>query len=336
MAHWLAMRQGISQWKARRWIAAGHALEHLTDLARALSSGELGIDKVVELARFATFESEAGLVSWARYVSTAAVRRRADLEVRRTIEDVRDAEHARFLNWWWLDDGNRFGLEAELPTSQGAIVARALQRMSDSIPLMPGEDDPAFAPARRADALVALCSNRIAIDADPDRATVVVHAQLGDLAGTEGAAEIEGGGWIHPETARRLLCDARVQTVLEDGDGEPVRLGRLSRNPTPAMMRQLRYRDVECRFPGCGARRFTQAHHVVWWKEGGSTDLDNLVLVCFFHHKLVHEHGWSLHRLDGGSLDWRKPDGSSYVPISALRSRSRPPALVPVGPPAPP
>ena len=135
-----------------------------------------------------------GLVSWARYVSTAAVRRRADLEVRRTIEDVRDAEHARFLNWWSLDDGNRFGLEAELPTSQGAIVARALQRMSDSIPLMPGEDDPAFAPARRADALVALCSNRIAIDADPDRATVVVHAQLGDLVGTEGAAEVEVGG----------------------------------------------------------------------------------------------------------------------------------------------
>src|SRR6059058_1325663 len=57
------------------------------------------------------------------------------------------------------------------------------------------------------------------------------------------------------------------------------------------MMRQLRYRDVECRFPGCGARRFTQAHHIVWWKEGGPTDLDNLVLVCFFHHKLVHELG---------------------------------------------
>ena len=55
MAHWLSMRQGMSQWKARRWIATGHALEHLTDLARALSAGELGIDKVVELARFATF-----------------------------------------------------------------------------------------------------------------------------------------------------------------------------------------------------------------------------------------------------------------------------------------
>src|SRR5207249_3257784 len=97
---------------------------------------------------------------------------RADLEVSRTIEDVRDAEHARFLNWWSLDDGNRFGLEAELPAAQGAVVVRALERMSDSIPLMPGEDDPAFAAARRADALVALCSNRIAVDADPDRSTV--------------------------------------------------------------------------------------------------------------------------------------------------------------------
>ena len=336
MAHWLSMRQGISRWKARRWIAAGHALEHLTDLARALSSGELGIDKVVELARFATFESEAGLISWARFVSTAAVRRRADLEVRRAIEEVRDAEHARFLNWWLLDDGNRFGLEAELPAAQGAIVARALQRVSDSIASMPGEDDPAFAQARRADALVALCSNRIAADADLDRATVVVHARLGDLVGTDGAAEVEGGGRIHPETARRLLCDARVQTVLEDEDGEPVRLGRLFRDPTPAMMRQLRYRDVECRFPGCGARRFTQAHHVVWWSEGGATDLDNLVLVCFFHHRLVHEHGWSLHREQDGSVEWHKPDGSSYVPIPALRRRPGPPILVPVEPPSPP
>ena len=337
MAHWLSIRQGISQWKARRWIAAGHALEHLTDLAHALSSGELGIDKVVELTRFATFESEAGLISWARFVSCAAVKRRADLEVRRTIEDVRDAEHARFLNWWSLDDGNRFGLEAELPAAQGAVVARALQRMSDSIPVMPGEGDAAFAAARRADALVALCSNRIAVDADPDRATVVVHARFGDLVGTDGAAEVEGGGPIHPETARRLLCDARVQTVLEDASGEPVRLGRLSREPTPAMMRQLRYRDVECRFPGCGARRFTQAHHIVWWKEGGTTDLDNLVLVCFFHHKLVHELGWSLHRQGDGAVEWRTPDGRSYVPLVTLAKRLGPgSALVSVRSPAPP
>ena len=80
MAHWLSIRHGISQWKARRWLGAAHALDHLTDLDHALDSGELGIDKVVELARFADFETEAGLITWAKRVSCAAVRRKADLE----------------------------------------------------------------------------------------------------------------------------------------------------------------------------------------------------------------------------------------------------------------
>jgi hypothetical protein len=337
MAHWLAMRQGISQWKARRWIAAAHALEHLSDLARAFSTGELGIDKVVELARFASFESEAGLIRWATFVSCAAVRRRADLEVRRAIDDVRDAERARFLNWWYLDDGNRLGLEAELPAAHGAVVASALQRVSETLPVMPGEEDPICAEARRADALVALCSNRLADDADPDRATVVVHARLGDLAATRGSAEIQDGGRIHPETARRLLCDGRVQTVLEDQDGEPLRLGRLSRVPSASMTRLLRYRDVECRFPGCGARRFTQAHHIVWWGEGGATDLDNLVLVCFFHHRLVHEHGWTVRRDEGGSLRWIRPDGTLHQrgPASSKPVATRGTQLVRAGPRAP-
>jgi uncharacterized protein DUF222/HNH endonuclease len=314
MAHWLAIRHGISQWKARRWIGAAHALEHLTDLGYALGSGELGIDKVAELARFASFESEAGLITWAKRVSCAAVRRKADLEVRRTIDEVRHAEGARFLNWWHVDDGDRLGLEGELPAAQGAVVVSALQRVADSLPVMPGEEDPSYAEARRADALVSLCSNRIAEDADPDRATVVVHARLGDVVGTHGSAEIEGGGRLHPETVRRLLCDARIQTVLEDDRGEPVRLGRVSREPSPAMMRQLRYRDGECRFPGCGSRRFVQAHHVVWWGDGGSTDLDNLVLVCSFHHRLVHEHGWRIERDEDGAVRWLGPPDRRRVP----------------------
>jgi hypothetical protein len=78
------------------------------------------------------------------------------------------------------------------------------------------------------------------------------------------------------------------------------------------MVRQLRYRDSGCRFPGCGARRFTQAHHIVWWGDGGPTGLDNLLLVCFFHHKLVHEHGWSLRRDAGGDVAWLRPDGSTH------------------------
>ncbi|MBI2237948.1 MAG: DUF222 domain-containing protein [Actinobacteria bacterium] len=332
MAHWLSIRHGISEWKARRWIVAAHALEGLPLLSEAFCSGELGIDKVVELARFATPLTEGRLIRWARGVSCACIRRRADLAARQSIEDARDADRTRFLHWWYLDEGKRFGLEAELPASQGAVVAKALERLAETLPVMPGEEDAYYADARRADALVALCSSRIAEDSDPDRATVIVHAQLDGLVSGHGGCELEGGPVIHPETARRLLCNARVQAVIEDGAGEPLVVGRLSREPPSWMMRQLRYRDHECRFPGCGARRFTQAHHMVWWERGGPTDLGNLVLVCSFHHKLVHEYGWAVRRDEGGTVWWFHPDGTRYLagPGPPRETVERPPALAAV------
>jgi hypothetical protein len=78
------------------------------------------------------------------------------------------------------------------------------------------------------------------------------------------------------------------------------------------MMRQLHYRDRACAFPGCGSRRFTQAHHIAWWDKGGRTDLENLVLICFFHHRLVHEYGWRLARDAHGTVRWSLPDGTRY------------------------
>jgi hypothetical protein len=309
MAHWLSMRYGISQWKARRWIAAAYALEGLPRVSEALACGELSADKVVELCRFATPETEGRLLAWAQRVSCAAIRRGGDLAASGSIEETLDAERARFVSWWWSDDGRRFGLAAELPAASGAVVARALGRAAERVPVMPGENDAFSADARRADALVALCSARLGSDPDPDRATVVVHAPLASLLEDRGGSSLEDGGVAHPETVRRLACDARVQTVIEDEHGQPLALGRISREPSAAMLRQLRYRDTECRFPGCGARQFTQAHHIVWWERGGTTDLANLVLICTFHHKLVHEHGWGLRREPSGEVRWFRPGG---------------------------
>jgi hypothetical protein len=312
MAHWVAMRHGISEWKARRWIAAAHALEALPRIAESFASGALGIDKVVELTRFATRETEARLVAWACRVSVSCIRRRADSEARRTLAEARDIDRSRFVSWWWFDEGRRFGLEAELPAAEGALVARTLERLAEDLPVMPGEEGPWNAGARRADALVALASARVAEDADADRATIVLHAPLDALASSDRGCELEGGAVIHPETARRFLCNARVQAVLEDETREPIGVGRVSREPSAWMMRQLRYRDRECRFPACGARRFTQAHHVVWWENGGRTDLDNLVLLCTFHHKLVHEYGWAVRRDPDGTISWFRPDGRRH------------------------
>jgi hypothetical protein len=79
MANWVCMRYGISYWKALRWVKAAHALEELPRLSDALAQGELSIDKVVELTRFATQETEGHLIVWAQGVSCRAIREKGDL-----------------------------------------------------------------------------------------------------------------------------------------------------------------------------------------------------------------------------------------------------------------
>jgi hypothetical protein len=329
-AHFLSIRYGLSDWKSRRWIAAAFALERLPRVADALSGGALGIDKAVELTRFATSESEERLLVWARRVSCGAIRRRADIEAKATVADVVEPTRSRSVGWWYFDEGRRFALEAELPAAEGAVVARALERVARTIPAMPDKVDAHDADARRADALVAMCSARIAVDADPDRATVVIHAQAEGLEAGTGGCEVEDGPVLHPTSVRRALCNARTQIVLEDRLGNVIGLGRARREPPAWMLRQVRYRDRECRFPGCGMRRFTEVHHLRWWRHGGRTELDNLALICSFHHRLVHEHRWSMRRRQDGDVEWFRPDGRRYrsgpSPGAPVEQRSAAPA----------
>lgn len=317
MAHWTTMQLGISRWKAERWQTSGRALKTLPATADAFERGELGIDKVVELTRFAEFDDEDALVRWAQGVSSGAIRRIGDLRAHENIqEETVTAERDRWLEYRYTDGGRRFRLDAELPGAAGAVVARALDRLGDQIPTMPDEASVHLVGARRADALVALCSVQLADDADQDRATIVVHAELDALFDRDANALIENGPVIGGTTLHRLLCNARMQLVVEHPDGTVQGIGRLMREPAAWMMRQLRHRDGTCRFQGCDARRFTQAHHVEWWSRGGQTGLENLVLVCAFHHRLVHEHGWGLTRDDDGELTWVRPED--------LRSRAGP------------
>lgn len=322
LAEWLSARLGISNWAARRWIAAAQALGRLPRLRGALGSGALSQDKVVELCRFATPETEGGLISWARRVGVAAVRRRADLCVRIDTEQDMEADRTRYLRHWWFDDGRRLGLEASLAAADGAVVITALDRLAATLPEVVAEaEDLSGNPewmaeesrdARRADSLVALASQRLASDPDPDRATVVVHAELSALVGGPGGAALEDGPVIHPETARRLLCDGRLQTVVSDG-GKASGIGHTSRTASSSILRLLRWRDRGCVFPGCELRRFLHAHHIRHWIEGGRTEPDNLVLVCSRHHKLVHEYGWRV-QLGGGGAEWFRPGGKRFSP----------------------
>lgn len=201
MAGWLSGRLGISNWAARRWVQAAHALERLPALSNALESGVLCLDKVLELARFATPESEGRLIAWAQRVSGAAIRRKADVANRPDLDAVCDTEDSRYLRWWWFDDGKRLGLEGEFPAAQGAAITKAIRRAADQLPSMPSQE---LAPClespaevvleqRCADALLALAARAIAEDEDADRATVVVHTTLCSGGPAAPGAEIEDG-----------------------------------------------------------------------------------------------------------------------------------------------
>jgi hypothetical protein len=208
-------------------------------------------------------------------------------------------------------------------SSSGTIFVAAIDRAAETLPGPSNEDVPDPLEVRQADALVALASARLAEEPDSDRATVVVHVRTDAIARGQGST-IEGGGIAGPEVVDRLLCDGRVQAVLEDDGGNPIRLGRMTRSPSPAMIRQLRYRDVGCVFPGCGTRVHVKAHHIAWWSAGGRTDLDNLVLLCRFHHALVHELGWSLTRKADGTTRWYQPDGRRFRAGPSPPSTPRP------------
>ena len=90
------------------------------------------------------------------------------------------------------------------------------------------------------------------------------------------------------ETSRRIACDAATVKVAQRADGSVLGVGRKTRTIPPALRRALEIRDRGCRFPGCG-RRFTDAHHVKHWADGGETSLDNCLLLCG-HHLLSWNH----------------------------------------------
>jgi hypothetical protein len=111
------------------------------------------------------------------------------------------------------------------------------------------------------------------------------------------------------ETVKRLACDGSLITIVEDDDGTPLDVGRKRRTVTTALKRALWSRDRHCTFPGCHNRCYIDAHHIEHWAEGGATSLENLTLLCTFHHTLLHEGGFKTGRDGDGEIYFQRPDG---------------------------
>ena len=143
----------------------------------------------------------------------------------------------------------------------------------------------------------------------------IAHDALRDVPESSGAS-FENGGSVAVETARRLGCDGALLGVVEGDKGEPLAVGRRTRAVPPAIRRALRVRDGGCRFPGCDRSRFTHAHHIKHWADGGETRLDNLVTLCSQHHRLVHEGGYGV-CVKEGEIRFARPDGREIPPAGS-------------------
>ena len=112
--------------------------------------------------------------------------------------------------------------------------------------------------------------------------TVVVHVDV-----TDGVAALHLGPLLTDEQRQYLSCDATCEVWFER-DGQVIGTGRTTRTISRRLRRALEHRDRTCVVPGCGATRGLHAHHLQHWEDGGPTELDNLVLVCPYHHRLHH------------------------------------------------
>ena len=191
-------------------------------------------------------------------------------------------------------------------------------READEPPVDPRTHDGLAARLRGRGGWDALCADALSHLAERSCSVsveVAVDAAVLDDPAADGTCGLVDGPALAASTVERLLCGAAVRPVVT---GDLLHQGRTSRAPNRAQRRALWRRDGGCAFPGCGARLFVDAHHVVLWHHGGLTDVENLVLLCRRHHVAVHEGGFRFEMPVPGHVRVHDPSGD-LVPVVPAR-----------------
>jgi hypothetical protein len=333
LAHWLSWSCAMTPGVAREHVRVAKALRRMPTIAELFREGRLSYSKVREVTRVVDVVDEARLAQLA-LTATAS-------QLARMISGFRSADGLRIgqqttrkISWHEREDG-MIEFRARLPKEEAAVVLAAIDAAKDQFGPPPPKPDPCgdteqsesasdVGTYSKADALVDVARGFLATAPEDrsgeDRTLVVVTVSADNLtravpdvpAGTSQPAEaichIEGVGSVEAATAQKLACDSPLLGAIIDKHGKVLALGRSKRLVSKAQRRALLIRDGMCRYPGCHSTRHLKAHHVVPWILGGRTDLDNLVLLCQWHHTAVHEGGVTI-TWDADGWVFTKPDG---------------------------
>ncbi|HYJ23773.1 MAG TPA: DUF222 domain-containing protein [Acidimicrobiia bacterium] len=315
LPEWVSARFGLRHSTAAQLVRVARRLQDLPRLREMFATGELSLDQTDAISKLVSPETEEAVIEECLGLSNAALDRAARRANPPSTAEEREAWRERWLSIQYTLDGIRAHMNADLPGVEMSLVESAIRERADRMP--PNPDSGIFDPypQRMADGLVEL-STTTGDEHASGPTQIVVHADLDALieSSETGVAEVQGGPVIANETARRLSCDPLVECAVYDHT-KVLGIGRRSRLIPAWLRHQLWHRDGGCQFPGCGTRNFVQAHHRTHWADGGPTDLDNLILLCGYHHRFLHEHGWVIEDDGCRKHVFRRSDGQIYPPI---------------------
>ena len=299
-------------------VSVGERMSELSRSVEAVQEGQIGFAHLGVMARTADAVGKAfdetKLLPLAREYSPGKFHYKC-LHYRHSVdaqayaqEQEEQAQHNR-IDLSTGEDGCLL-LNGVLDPVGGAAVRTALEPLARKS----GEHDDRLLPQRYGDALVELASGG-------RPANIQVTATIETLKGLAGAAgaEIEFSLPISSASLQRMACDCSVTRVLLSQESVVVDIGRSRRMISGPARKALNARDGHCRWPGCERpASWCDGHHLLHWIHGGTTDLDNLVLLCRRHHRMVHEESWQLVKTDDGHImpiaptitfaRWRGPD----------------------------
>ncbi|MCZ4549238.1 HNH endonuclease [Gordonia rubripertincta] len=333
---WLSWRTGLSLRTAQDHLRIAHALTELPHLHTAFHDGRLSYSKVRALTRVATIDREQELLSVALSATAAQVEHlvRSIKHVDHRDDDSAAKPAESDARWRWNDDGTLSVTMRLRPIDGARLLAGIVRseyertRTSDDPDLPTEVPDRAptdtatpkpdlwrHVPSNIAEAVVAMADSVATMIDMPEfapGAEIVIHTDDEDA---ETEPHLDGGPALSETETDEAACGGSTRTVRHRRDktgtwGVAMTWGRKRRLPTRSLLRALFERDRGCRHPGCGRTRHLHAHHVRFWRNGGTTDPDNLILLCSTHHRALHTGEFTITALGHQRFTFHRTDGT--------------------------
>ncbi len=155
-------------------------------------------------------------------------------------------------------------------------------------------------------------------------ASVIVTINVDNLLAKAGIAETTDGTQLTSDQLLRIADEAEIWPTITDRHGVPLALGRTRRIASRGQTMALIAREGGCSFPGCDhPPQWCDRHHIIDWIDGGSTDLDNLTLLCRYHHTHFLQKGWTCQMSPDGLPEWIPPRWIDPAQRPQLNARIR-------------